>query len=535
MTPDDLIPLLYCPLCAPPRLLTAPLTLHCGHTVCADHLPSPSSLLSSATAVTVPKCPLPTCQPSSSSSATLNPASGVAFSRAPPSSTHLPGVRVDVTANKIVSLVLRARTYSVADRTRVSAYAPDADEHTDEESDGDRYDQRSRQKPGPSRSRSRSTPVGDRCPCCCRPHRLPPWPTRRALHPPSRSRSTPSPPPSPSHDISPRPRKRRRRRLLPSQEHSRPDTHPDIDPSTRFEKELQVELTCEICFGLLWQPVTTPCQHTFCSSCLHRALDHSPSCPLCRQTLPGYDYFQEHPYNKVVLSIIHKAFPEAYAERAATLEAEARDARLDTPLFVCQLSFPGMRTDLHFFEPRYRLMLRRCLATPHPRFGMIPEPHITASHSIDSEYGTMLEIRNVHMLPDGRSLVETWGSWRFRVMERGTLDGYIVARVERIDDLEDERGAFLRGATPDASPALLPAVALSPTNEELLATCHMFLDQVREGSPWVVERMNWLPIDPHEKAKLLPIRSPRLRLRLVVHWIEQLNNHWWFSGGCIVC
>jgi hypothetical protein len=26
-----------------------------------------------------------------------------------------------------------------------------------------------------------------------------------------------------------------------------------------------------------------------------------------------------------------------------------------------------------------------------------------------------------------------------------------------------------------------------------------------------------LPIDEHEKAKLLPIRSPRLRLRLVVH------------------
>jgi len=44
-----------------------------------------------------------------------------------------------------------------------------------------------------------------------------------------------------------------------------------------------------------------------------------------------------------------------------------------------------------------------------------------------------------------------------------------------------------------------------------------------------------VPIDEHEKAKLLPIRSPRLRLRLVVHWIEQLEQHWWFQGaGCIV-
>ena len=35
-----------------------------------------------------------------------------------------------------------------------------------------------------------------------------------------------------------------------------------------------------------------------------------------------------------------------------------------------------------------------------------------------------------------------------------------------------------------------------------------------------------LPIDEHEKAKLLPIKSARLRLQLVVYWIEQLNSNW---------
>ena len=35
-----------------------------------------------------------------------------------------------------------------------------------------------------------------------------------------------------------------------------------------------------------------------------------------------------------------------------------------------------------------------------------------------------------------------------------------------------------------------------------------------------------LPIEDTEKAKLLPMKSPLLRLRLVVHWIEQLNSHW---------
>lgn len=58
---------------------------------------------------------------------------------------------------------------------------------------------------------------------------------------------------------------------------------------------------------------------------------------------------------------------------------------------------------------------------------MHPRPGATAG----SEFGTMLQIRTVQMLPDGRSIVETWGSYRFRIMERGTLDGYMVGRIER--------------------------------------------------------------------------------------------------------
>jgi Lon protease-like protein len=47
------------------------------------------------------------------------------------------------------------------------------------------------------------------------------------------------------------------------------------------------------------------------------------------------------------------------------------------------------------------------------------------------EYGTMLEIQSVQMLPDGRSMVETVGTHRFRLLEKGNLDGYTVGRTER--------------------------------------------------------------------------------------------------------
>jgi Lon protease-like protein len=92
-----------------------------------------------------------------------------------------------------------------------------------------------------------------------------------------------------------------------------------------------------------------------------------------------------------------------------------------------------MPTVLHFFEPRYRLMLRRCLENPTPCFGMIMAPKRVGNAGAENgnEYGTMLEIRSVQMLADGRSMVETWGTYRFRILETGALDGYMVGRIER--------------------------------------------------------------------------------------------------------
>jgi hypothetical protein len=53
------------------------------------------------------------------------------------------------------------------------------------------------------------------------------------------------------------------------------------------------------------------------------------------------------------MPIVLNVFKAEYQERGETIAAEERDARLDTPVFVGQLSFPGMPTFLHFFEPRY--------------------------------------------------------------------------------------------------------------------------------------------------------------------------------------
>lgn len=46
----------------------------------------------------------------------------------------------------------------------------------------------------------------------------------------------------------------------------------------------------------------------------------------------------------------------------------------------------------------------------------------------------MLIIRSVHFLPDGRSVVDTVGGKRFRVLSRAMKDGYSIADIEHLED-----------------------------------------------------------------------------------------------------
>lgn len=50
----------------------------------------------------------------------------------------------------------------------------------------------------------------------------------------------------------------------------------------------------------------------------------------------------------------------------------------------------------------------------------------------------MLEIRDVQYFTDGRSLVDTIGGKRFRVVSRGQREGYNTAKVEFLQDQETE-------------------------------------------------------------------------------------------------
>ncbi|XP_056349121.1 LON peptidase N-terminal domain and RING finger protein 2 isoform X2 [Oenanthe melanoleuca] len=147
------------------------------------------------------------------------------------------------------------------------------------------------------------------------------------------------------------------------------DTSSEI-PTTLVDAS---DFECSLCMRLFYEPVTTPCGHTFCLKCLERCLDHNPLCPLCKEKLS--EFLASRTYKKTVLTeelIVHY-LPEELSERKKVYEEEMKELsnlNKDVPIFVCTMAFPTIPCPLHVFEPRYRLMIRRCMETGTKQFGM---------------------------------------------------------------------------------------------------------------------------------------------------------------------
>ncbi|KDE03304.1 hypothetical protein MVLG_06206 [Microbotryum lychnidis-dioicae p1A1 Lamole] len=327
--------------------------------------------------------------------------------------------------------------------------------------------------------------------------------------------------------------------------------------SPTFLADVLSELECQICVQLLHDPITSQCGHTFCQKCLVRSYDHSDKCPLCRHDFPSSVRFRSQPINSTTQRIILSLFPSLAADRFAQIQAEERgaDGGLDTPLFVCTLAWPNLPTYIHIFEPRYRLMIRRAMEG-NREFGMVLP---SRDQGGINEYGTMLKIQSCNMIEDGRSIIETIGTYRFRILEKGVLDGYTVGRIERVYDIpQDQEAQLERQALARNTQSTAPSLTMTDTRQierstsDLVDICLEFVSTLRNGSaPWVLQRLNntigpmpttpadfsfWMaevmPVDDQNKALLLQITSPRERLRLLVFWIEQFRSSWWFSRGC---
>ncbi|XP_069492797.1 LON peptidase N-terminal domain and RING finger protein 2 [Ambystoma mexicanum] len=212
--------------------------------------------------------------------------------------------------------------------------------------------------------------------------------------------------------------------------------------TSRLRESLLVRLDssdfeCSLCMRLFYEPVTTPCGHTFCLKCLERCLDHNPHCPLCKENLS--EFLATRAYKRTLLTeeLIVRYLPEELAERKRIHEEEIKELSnltKDVPIFVCTMAFPTIPCPLHVFEPRYRLMIRRSMETGTKQFGMCISDELKGF----ADYGCMLEVRDVKFFPDGRSVVDTVGRSRFRVLSHGQRDGYNTANIEYLEDAKVE-------------------------------------------------------------------------------------------------
>ncbi|KAG0157071.1 hypothetical protein PDIDSM_4255 [Penicillium digitatum] len=336
----------------------------------------------------------------------------------------------------------------------------------------------------------------------------------------------------------------------------------DLIDFQTLRDSLRTELDCQVCYALVLDPMTTPCGHTFCQKCVARVLDHTDLCPICRRKIGMPNDIQLEPINKTMARLIDYFFLDQISVRreASAQDEIGPDYEKNLPLFVCTLSFPTMPTFLHIFEPRYRLMIRRVLANGNGKFGMVMynrQGRVLPGQLDDVpfvQYGKLLMIERYELLPDGRSLVVATGVSRFKIVDSGMLDGYYVAKTERVDDIalaEEERLESIETSRdtinplPEGNESDLPLDSMS-TQQLLLSAREFISNQRRSGAPWLhprvmlaygpvptdAARFPWwfasiLPISEEEKYPILAATSVRERLKISAKWARRLEARDW--------
>lgn len=114
----------------------------------------------------------------------------------------------------------------------------------------------------------------------------------------------------------------------------------------------------------------------------------------------------------------------------------------ELPIFPLNVVlFPGMPLPLHIFEPRYRLMVVRCLENDRT-FGVaqIIEGEEGQEGTFPAPIGCTAEILEATPFADGRMNLQTLGMRRFEIRALREEDGYLIGECEWLED-EDEDGA----------------------------------------------------------------------------------------------
>ena len=178
------------------------------------------------------------------------------------------------------------------------------------------------------------------------------------------------------------------------------------------------------------------------------------------------------------------------------------------PLFPLDIVLlPGAQLPLHIFEPRYKVMIGRCLEEKL-EFGMI----LASKQSLAAVGCTAEIVQKLRDYPDGRMDILTIGRAVFHLIELIEEREYYEGVVEYVSDDPYTRNADQHAQLVQLFDQLRALLSENPWVDDPLAP--------EETLSYRMAAM--LPVELETRQALLESRSERERRETLLRWLERL-------------
>lgn len=183
---------------------------------------------------------------------------------------------------------------------------------------------------------------------------------------------------------------------------------------------------------------------------------------------------------------------------------------------------PGGVLPLHVFEPRYRQLVKDCLAADAPEFGvvLIERGSEVGGADLRSLAGCVARIVELGELPDGRYVMVTAGTRRIRVNAWLPDDPYPLADVDDWPDVD-----LADPGLDEAVAALAPRVRRAAALAVELGVAEAGLADDLPDDPLAAgfHLSRLAPVGPLDQYRLLSAPGTAERLRLLAAMLDEVE------------